>query len=214
MGPTSSDCDCTSWQSYAQSNDKGSERNLQYVNMKVTQSRPTLCNSMDYTIHGILQARTVKWIAVPFSRGSSSPRNQTQDSHTAGGFFTSWATREAQRGPKWRQSHPTRKRPGRVVSTRLTTRPSTFRAILGQQKLGSNRELPGGQVVRRPQFQRWRVQLSTGNGAGSIHSCALAPRGSMWGSAPGPLTGRKSQLLGGRGEHAELGDEGPYPGKL
>ena len=39
---------------------KGSERNLQYVNMKVTQSRPTLCNPMDYTIHGILQARTVK----------------------------------------------------------------------------------------------------------------------------------------------------------
>ena len=37
----------------------------------------------------------LKWLAFPFSRGSSQPRDQTQDSHTTGGFFTSWATREA-----------------------------------------------------------------------------------------------------------------------
>ena len=40
-----------------------------------------------YTVHGILQARTLEKVAVPFSRGSSQPRDQTQISHTAGRFF-------------------------------------------------------------------------------------------------------------------------------
>ena len=49
---------------------------------------------MDYSspgssVHGILQARILKWVAVPFSRGSFQPRNQTQASCTAGGFFPS-----------------------------------------------------------------------------------------------------------------------------
>ena len=48
---------------------------------------PTLCDPMDYTVHGILQARMLEWIAVPFSRGSSQPRDRTQVSHIAGGFF-------------------------------------------------------------------------------------------------------------------------------
>ena len=64
--------------------------------VKVAQSCPTLCDPMDYTVHGILQARILEWVAVPFSRGSSQPRDQLQVSHIAGGFFTSWATREAQ----------------------------------------------------------------------------------------------------------------------
>ena len=51
---------------------------------------------MDYTVHGILQARILEWVAFPFSRGSSQPRDQTQTSHIMGGFFTSSATREAQ----------------------------------------------------------------------------------------------------------------------
>ena len=50
---------------------------------------------MDYAVHGILQARILEWVAIPFSRGSSQPRDQTQVSRTAGKFFTSWATREA-----------------------------------------------------------------------------------------------------------------------
>ena len=41
------------------------------------------------TIHGILQARILEWVAFPFSRGSSQPRDRTQVSHIAGGFFTS-----------------------------------------------------------------------------------------------------------------------------
>ena len=46
-------------------------------------------------VYGILQARVLEWVAVPFCKGSSQPRDQTQVSHIAGGFFTSWATREA-----------------------------------------------------------------------------------------------------------------------
>ena len=44
--------------------------------MKVAQSCPTLCNPMDYTVHGILQARILEWVAFPFSRASSQPRNE------------------------------------------------------------------------------------------------------------------------------------------
>ena len=70
--------------------------------MKVNQSCPTLSNLMDRSppgssVHGILQARILEWIAFPFSKGSSKPRDRTLVSHTAGGFFTSWATREAQK---------------------------------------------------------------------------------------------------------------------
>ena len=50
---------------------------------------------MDYAVHGILQAGILEWVAFPFSGGSSQPRDQTQVSHIAGGFFTSWVTREA-----------------------------------------------------------------------------------------------------------------------
>ena len=64
--------------------------------VKVTKLCLTLCDPMDYTVHGILQARILEWVVVRFSRLSSQPRNQTQVSHTAGGFFTSWATSEAQ----------------------------------------------------------------------------------------------------------------------
>ena len=63
--------------------------------MKVVQSCLTLFDPMDYTVHGILQAKILEWIAVHFSRGSSQPRNRTRVSCIAGGFFTSWATREA-----------------------------------------------------------------------------------------------------------------------
>ena len=101
--------------------------------MKVARLCPTLCDSMSYTVHGILQARILEWVAVPFSRrfsnpgikpmcttlqilyqlsyqgsprilewvaypissGSFWPRNQTRVSCIAGGFFTSWAIREA-----------------------------------------------------------------------------------------------------------------------
>ena len=50
---------------------------------------------MEYTIHGILQARILEWVTFPFSRGSSQPRDWNQVSCIAGRFFTIWATREA-----------------------------------------------------------------------------------------------------------------------
>ena len=105
--------------------------------LKVAHLCLTLCNPMDYTVHGILQARILEWVAIPFSRGSSQPKDWTQGlphcrwilyqlSHQGsprilewvaypfsrgsslprtwtgvscmvGGFFTSWAMREAHR---------------------------------------------------------------------------------------------------------------------
>ena len=60
----------------------------------------TLCDPMDNSlsgssVHGILQARILEWVATPFSRGSSRPRDQTWVSSTVGRFFTIWATGEA-----------------------------------------------------------------------------------------------------------------------
>ena len=51
---------------------------------------------MNYTVHEILQAKILEWVAFPFSRGSSQPRDQTQLSCIASRFFTNWAIREAQ----------------------------------------------------------------------------------------------------------------------
>ena len=63
--------------------------------VKVARLCLTHCDPKDYTVHGILQARVLEWVAVPFSRVSSQPRDRTQVSHFAGGFFISWTTREA-----------------------------------------------------------------------------------------------------------------------
>ena len=54
------------------------------------------CSLPGSSVHGIFQARILDWVAISFSRGSSSPRHQTEVSCIAGGFFTNWATREAQ----------------------------------------------------------------------------------------------------------------------
>ena len=55
----------------------------------------TLCRPMDYAVREILLARILEWVAVPFSKGSSQPRDWTQVSCIAGAFFTNWATRKA-----------------------------------------------------------------------------------------------------------------------
>ena len=65
-------------------------------------SRVRLCDTMDCSppgssVHGILQARVLEWIAMPSSRGSSRPRDGTQVSCTAGRFFSIWTTKEALR---------------------------------------------------------------------------------------------------------------------
>ena len=59
------------------------------VKMKVAQACPTVCSPMDYTVHRILQARILKCVAFPFSRGSSQPRDQTHVPCISGRFFTS-----------------------------------------------------------------------------------------------------------------------------
>ena len=57
----------------------------------VAQSRPTICDPMDCSpgssVHGILQARILEWVAIPFSRASFQPRDRTRVSHIAGRFF-------------------------------------------------------------------------------------------------------------------------------
>ena len=59
------------------------------VKVKVAQWCLTLRDPMDYTVHGILQARILEWVASPFTRGSSQPRDRNKVSRIAGGFFTS-----------------------------------------------------------------------------------------------------------------------------
>ena len=67
---------------------------------EVTQSCPTLCDPVDCSlpsssVHGILQARILEWVAVSFSRGSSRPKDRTRVSCIGGRHFNLWATREA-----------------------------------------------------------------------------------------------------------------------
>ena len=67
----------------------------------VAQSCPTLgdpvgCSPPAPSVHGILQARVLEQVAVPFSRGSSRPRDWTWVSHIAGRFFTIWPPRKPQ----------------------------------------------------------------------------------------------------------------------
>ena len=55
---------------------------------------PMNCSPPDSYVHGVLQTRILQWVANPFSRGSSQPRDQTWVSCIADRFFTIWATRE------------------------------------------------------------------------------------------------------------------------
>ena len=68
-------------------------KRFEWVWVKVAESCPTLCDPMDCIVHGI---HPLEWVAFPFSRRSSKPRDHTQVSHIAGGFFTSWIIRETQ----------------------------------------------------------------------------------------------------------------------
>ena len=61
----------------------------------LTLYNPVDCNQLGSSFHGIFQARILEWVVIPFSTGSSRPRDQTQISCIAGGFLTIWAPREA-----------------------------------------------------------------------------------------------------------------------
>ena len=73
----------------------GINSEVKWSEVKVAQSCLTLCDPMDYIVHGILQARILEWVAFPFSRGSSQPRDRTHVSLIAGRFLTSCAIRKA-----------------------------------------------------------------------------------------------------------------------
>ena len=69
---------------------------LRLIKKCVAQSCLILCDPVDYSppgssVRGILQARTLEWVAIPSSKGSSHPRNQTRVSCIAGRFFSAWA---------------------------------------------------------------------------------------------------------------------------
>ena len=83
-------------------------RSLSFFKIKLSAFYLTICESVNHSvvpdslqyrdcshsiscIHGILQARIVEWIDIPFSRGSSQPRDRTQVSCNASRFFTTWA---------------------------------------------------------------------------------------------------------------------------
>ena len=81
----------------------------------VTQSCLTLCKPMDHSppgssLHGILQARILEWVAISFSRGSSQPKDWTQVSCTAGRCLTIWLIREAQKSYRHLQLHMSKNR--------------------------------------------------------------------------------------------------------
>ena len=66
---------------------------------------PTLCDPMDcslpgFSVHGILQARILEWVAIPFSRRSSQRRDWTRIFCTAGRFFTVWDTKGRRNSPQ------------------------------------------------------------------------------------------------------------------
>ena len=101
----------------------------------------------DYTVHGILQARIPEWVAIPFSRGSSQPRDQTQVSLIAGGFFSSWAPREA---------HSSEAK-GRAKSAREYGGGDGRNEVQGPL---DKPKLEGG--LKMPHPARWRKQLLSG----------------------------------------------------
>ena len=85
-------CDSVGWKFRIGLRSEGSE---------FAKSCPTSCNPVDCSppgssIHGILRARILEWVAISFSRGSSWPRDWTQVSHIASRHFNLWATREVQ----------------------------------------------------------------------------------------------------------------------
>ena len=98
------------------------------VHAKLLQSCPTPCDLMNHSlpgssVHRILQARILEWVAISFSKGSSWCRNQTQVSCIAGRFFTDWATSEAL---YWSgQMFPS---PGELPNPRIEPRSPTLQA--------------------------------------------------------------------------------------
>ena len=124
--------------------------------VKVTQSCLTLCNPIDYTIDGILQARILEWVAFPFSKGSSQPRDWTQVFCIAGRFFTNWAIREYKLD-LGKAEKPEIKLPTSVVSWRKqgNSRKTSTSAFLTMPK-----PLTVWITINCGKFKRWEYQTT------------------------------------------------------
>ena len=141
--------------------------------MLLAQSCLILCNPMDCSppgssVHGILQARILEWVAIPFSRGSSQPRDWTWVSCIAGGFFTVWATREAPEIPdKIRQHFPSNWLLGFQEQPLLRKHQSNLGLRVSLLPAGlHSTSLPSTHRARPPTFHHhllsyWPVLLST-----------------------------------------------------
>ena len=97
LSPTTVGCFCpwhfSVWYPYV---------NWLWSEVKTAQSRLTLCDPIDYTVHGILRARILSRVAFPFSRGSSQPRDWAGVSCIAGGFFI-WKDPDVWKDWRWEE---------------------------------------------------------------------------------------------------------------
>ena len=129
---------------------------LHWVSENVSQLCLTLCNPMDYnlpdsSVHGILQVRILQWIAVPFSRGPSWPRNGIQVSCIAGRFFTIWAIREAH----LRKCYPMKSRPSWIKFKALGLRyPNLYHQLLPTHPTSPLPVLHLRQTHQTPEFSQ------------------------------------------------------------
>ena len=145
------------------------------VKVKVAESCPTLCSPTDDTVPGILQARTLEWVAFPFSGGSSQPRDRTQVSCTAGGFFTSWAIREVPKRGKRQLNGLFVWVTGVNIETLTVTHLSLSRIACS-----SDSRRPAGRTHRRPRVKGPGRPSPTGTDASVSH---LARPKAAWNAA-------------------------------
>ena len=94
---------------------------------------PMDCSPPGSSVHGILQARVLEWVAVPSSRGSSRPRDRTPVSCLEGRLFTDWTPRGAQR-PRLLVSKPPPGRPTPVASDPLHLQLLTMSTPVGSPR--------------------------------------------------------------------------------
>ena len=137
---------------------------------------PMDCSLPGSSVHGILQARILEWVAIPFSRGSSQPRNWSQVSFIAGRFFIVRATREAP------QTH--------TYHTYINTHIHTYTV-----HTHTHTHFPDGSVVKNPPASGRDVGSipelgrSPGLGNGNLlqYSCLENPmeRGAWWATVHG-----------------------------
>ena len=147
--------------------------------VKFTQSRLTLCNPIGCTVHGILQATILEWVAFTFSRKSSQPRVWTHVSCITGGFFTSWATREAQEVTypfSSGSSQPRNRTCVSCIASKFFTNWAIREAPNGKETALNARDLgstPGSRSGRSP---------GEGNGNALPYSCleSCINRGAWW----------------------------------